>query len=74
MTEGKTAALTTGTGLAALIGGGYLLGLGLAGLNADVSTGAKWAFGLVFVIGFVIAGWATILPWDAKERRESEQE
>ena len=57
--------MTTKTGTAALIGGGYVLALAFAGLNAASSAGQRWLFGLVFVVGFVLMGLAIIMPWEA---------
>lgn len=60
----KVASIGTGAGIAALIVGSYLLAVGVAGLNAASSTGQRWAFGILFVIGVLIAGWAVVLPWN----------
>ncbi|MEZ0110889.1 hypothetical protein ABH920_004904 [Catenulispora sp. EB89] len=55
--------MNTKWGLTALIVGGYLLALGIAGINAN-SGGVVALFAVVLVLGFVIAGWAVVLPWD----------
>jgi hypothetical protein len=60
----RAASIGTGAGIAALIIGSYLLAAGVAGLNAASSTGQRWAFGVLFVIGVLVAGWAVVLPWD----------
>jgi hypothetical protein len=66
----KAASIGTGTAIAALIVGSYLLAAGVAGLNAASSTGQRWAFGILFVIGVLVAGWAVILPWDGRSGRD----
>jgi hypothetical protein len=67
-TRERGASIGTGAGIAALIIGSYLLAFGVAGLNAASSTGQRWLFGIVFVIGVLVAGWAVVLPWDGAER------
>ena len=60
--------MNTKWGLTALIVGGYLLALGIAGINAN-SGGVVALFAVVLVLGFVIAGWAVVLPWDGGATR-----
>ena len=55
--------MNTKWGVTALLVGSYLLALGIAGINAS-SGGLVAVFAVVLVLGFVIAGWATVLPWD----------
>ncbi|MEY9862566.1 hypothetical protein ABH935_008214 [Catenulispora sp. GAS73] len=55
--------MNTKWGVTALIVGGFLLALGIAGINAN-SGGVVAVFAVVLVLGFVIAGWAVVLPWD----------
>jgi hypothetical protein len=55
--------MNTKWGVTALIVGGYLLALGIAGINAN-SGGVVAVFAVVLVLGFVIGGWAAVLPWD----------
>jgi hypothetical protein len=64
--------MTTKAGLATLIGGGYLLAFGLAGVNAASSAWTRWMFALVIVVGFLVTGWAVILPWDDARRPRPE--
>ena len=59
--------MNTKWGLTALVVGGYLLALGIAGINAN-SGGALAVFAVVLVVGFVIAGWSVVLPWDGGAR------
>ena len=56
--------MTTKAGLGTLVGGSFLLAVGLAGVNAAGSTGIRWLFALVLVAGFLVAGWSVVLPWD----------
>jgi hypothetical protein len=56
--------MNTKWGITALIVGGYLLALGIAGINAN-SGGARVLFSVVLAAGFVVAGWSVVLPWDA---------
>ena len=67
-TREKVASISTKAGIAALIIGSYLLAMGVAGLNAASSTGQRWAFGIIFVIGVLVAGWAVVLPWNGASR------
>ncbi|WP_194921469.1 hypothetical protein [Catenulispora rubra] len=55
--------MNTKWGLTALLVGSFLLALGIAGINAN-SGGVVAVFAVVLVLGFVIAGWAAVLPWD----------
>lgn len=55
--------MNTKWGVTALIVGSYLLALGIAGINAS-SGGLVAVFAVVLVLGFVIGGWAVVLPWD----------
>lgn len=55
--------MSTKAGLTLLIVGGYLIAFGIGGVNA-ASGAAKWLFSVVLVIGFVVMGWAMVLPWD----------
>ena len=55
--------MTTKAGITSLIVGGYVMALGIGGINAN-SGGLQWLFSLVFIIGVVLAGWACVLPWD----------
>jgi hypothetical protein len=60
--------MDTKWGITALIIGGYLVAMGLAGINAN-SGGTVAIFAIVLVIGFVIGGWAIVLPWDGGSSR-----
>ncbi|MFL6113326.1 MAG: hypothetical protein ACJ786_18490 [Catenulispora sp.] len=60
--------MDTKLGITLLIVGGYLMAMGIGGVNAN-SGGARWAHAIVLVIGFVLAGWAVLLPWDGGGRR-----
>jgi len=71
-THERMASIGTGRAIAALIIGSYLLAFGVAGLNAASSTGQSWIFGIVFVIGVLVAGWAVVLPWDGARREKPE--
>ena len=65
----------TKLGITLLIGGGYLIAMGFAGINAN-SGGAQWVHSIVLVIGVVLAGWAVVLPWDGggdAGRRDAEK-
>lgn len=56
--------MSTKWGITALVVGGYLMALGIAGINANSGGGALAVFAVVLVIGFVVAGWSVVLPWD----------
>lgn len=60
--------MTTKWGITALVVGSYLLGLGIAGINAN-SGGVVAVFAVVLVLGFVVAGWSMVLPWDGGARK-----
>jgi hypothetical protein len=60
--------MDTKSGLTSLVVGGYLIAMGIAGINAN-SGGAQWVHAIVLVIGFVLAGWAVVLPWDGGGQR-----
>ncbi|GAA1967289.1 hypothetical protein [Catenulispora subtropica] len=62
--------MTTKLGVTLLIVGGYVIALGIGGINA-ASGGTKWLFALLLVIGVVVMGWAMILPWDGGEHAEA---
>jgi hypothetical protein len=56
--------MTTKAGLIALILGSYVIAFGVAGINVAESTGLRWLFGAVIVVGFCVTGWSIVLPWD----------
>lgn len=58
--------MTTKAGIALLIVGGYIMALGLGGINAN-SGGAQWLFSIILVVGVVLAGWAVVLPWNGSK-------
>lgn len=60
--------MSTKWGITALVVGSYLLALGIAGINAT-SGGVVAIYAVVLVIGFVIAGWSIVLPWDGGAHR-----
>jgi hypothetical protein len=66
--------LSTKAGLILLIVGSYLLALGVGGVNAT-SGGVQAFWAVVLAVGFVMAGWAVVLPWNGatagKERHEA---
>lgn len=59
--------MSTKWGITALVVGGYLLAIGIGGINANEGAGATTLFALVLMVGFVIAGWAVVLPWDGEK-------
>lgn len=60
--------MDTKLGVTLLAVGGYLMAMGFAGINAN-SGGAQWVHAIVLVIGFVLTGWAVVLPWDGGRQR-----
>ena len=56
--------MTTKWGITALLVGTYLLAMGIAGINAGSGGGMVAVFAVLLVVGFVIAGWSVLLPWD----------
>ena len=60
-------------GVTVLIVGGYLLALGIAGINA-YSGLALVSYSLVLVLGFVLTGWAVLLPWDGGHQRHPQHD
>lgn len=66
--------MSTKLGITSLIVGGYLMAMGIAGINVNAdSGGAQAVFSLVLVIGLVIAGWSVMLPWDGGEAHSLSQ-
>ena len=55
--------MNTKWGITALTVGGYLLALGIGGINFN-SGGLVALFAVVLVVGFIVTGWAVLLPWD----------
>jgi len=58
--------MDTKWGITAVLVGSYLLALGIAGINAN-SGGAVALFSVVLVLGFIVTGWAVVLPWDGSQ-------
>ncbi|GAA2016902.1 hypothetical protein GCM10009839_10800 [Catenulispora yoronensis] len=60
-------------GITLLIVGGYTMALGFGGVNAN-SGGVQWLFSIILVLGFIMTGWATVLPWDGVKGRAVDAE
>jgi hypothetical protein len=59
--------MTTKSGIIALILGGFVLALGIGGVNAADTTGGRWLWGLVVAVGIFVMTVPMLLPWDADE-------
>lgn len=66
--------MTTKWGMTALVVGAYLLTLGIAGINANSGGGAVAVFAVLLVVGFVVAGWSILLPWDGGHKARGAQD
>lgn len=64
--------MSTKWGITVLIVGGYLLALGIAGINAN-SGGAQAFFVVVLIVAFVVTGWSIVLPWDGGKARAAQE-
>jgi len=62
--------MSTKLGATLLIVGSYLMALGIGGINAVAGAG-RILFSLVLVVGVVLAGWATLLPWNGARARRT---
>ena len=73
MASAYVGSMDTKWGITLLIVGSYLLALGIAGINAS-SDGLVAVFAVVLVLGFVMAGWSIVLPWDGGAARAERAE
>jgi arginine exporter protein ArgO len=60
--------MDTKWGITTLFVGSYLMALGFAGINAT-SGAALAVYVVVLIVGFVVAGWSAVLPWDGAKAR-----